>query len=347
MPGYPAFVALLGSNVALVRVAQSCIDASAVLATLLLARRLVGPTPALIAGAFVAFDPLGVYFQSLLLTETLSAAMLVWAMYLQSRNSTSRLLSSLAWPLGIVLLLLAIYVRPSLLPFALAVGVVSVISFDRDRPGNARRFAVAFSLLLATLVALLPWAIRNRAVIGEWIWTTTNDGFTLYDGLNPDATGASDQRWSRTMPLLERMGEVERSRYLSSLAIDYAREHPQRVVELAIAKLGRLWSPVPLSAEYGKYAIIAGVHAVPLFILAAIALLPGGVVPARVKLFLLTPAILVTVMHAASVGSIRYRFPVHAPLAILAASAFAGRRGDLVDSGETATATDDEQDQPA
>lgn len=336
MPGYPAFVALFGTSVTWVRVVQAILDSSTVLATVMLARRLIGPMPALLAGAFVMLDPLGVYFQSLLLTETLSSAMLVWGMLLLARGAppTARapVASRLTWWAGIVVLLLSIYVRPSLLPFAFVLGLVSVFAFDGFHGGKSRRFATAFALCLLTLLAILPWAIRNRALLGEWIWTTTNDGFTLYDGMNPDATGASDQRWSRSMPLLQRMNELERNRYLSTLALEYAREHPARVVELALTKLGRLWSPVPLSSEYGRYALVAGAHAVPLFVLAIIALLPGGVMTGRVKLFLLTPALLITVLHAASVGSIRYRFPAHSPLAVLAASAFAGRRADRVDS---------------
>jgi len=31
-------------------------------------------------------------------------------------------------------------------------------------------------------------------VLGRWIWTSTNAGFTAYDGFNPDATGASEVR---------------------------------------------------------------------------------------------------------------------------------------------------------
>jgi hypothetical protein len=318
MPGYPAFLVLLNANPVAVRVVQALIDVSTVLAAALLARRLIGAGPAVVAAALVAFDPLGIYFQSLLLTETLSSALLMWGMLLLVPRGERP--SRFAWWAGVFLLLIAIYARPSMLPFAWVLGVASVFAFSLRV-----RLPVAFGLAMLTVIALLPWAIRNRAVLGEWVWTTTNDGFTLYDGLNPDATGASDQRWAQSMPLLQRMSETERSRHLASMARSYATEHPSRAAELALAKLARLWSPVPLSQEYGRYAVVAAVHAVPLFVLAVIALLPGGVLPGRVKLFLIAPALLITLMHAVSVGSIRYRFPLDAPLSVLAASALAGR----------------------
>ncbi|MFT3788907.1 MAG: hypothetical protein QM770_22500 [Tepidisphaeraceae bacterium] len=224
------------------------------------------------------------------------------------------------WWAGVALLLASIYVRPSALPWAIVIGSASLLIPPTDRP---RKFPAVTTLVLLTVLTLLPWAIRNRGVVGAWVWTTTNDGFTLYDGLNPDATGASDQTWTKSLPVLARLNEVERSRYLSELAWDWAREHPTRVAELALAKLGRLWSPVPLSAEYGSkrlYVIAAGTHAVPLMLLALVALLPGGL-PGRAKFYLLAPMLLLSAMHAVSVGSLRYRVPIHVPLAVLATSA--------------------------
>jgi hypothetical protein len=38
------------------------------------------------------------------------------------------------------------------------------------------------------------------------------------------------------------------------------------------------------------------------------------------KIFLMLPAIYLTVVHAMSVGSLRYRMPAEAPMAVLAAA---------------------------
>ena len=48
---------------------------------------------------------------------------------------------------------------------------------------------------LAFLVGFAPWPLRNRAVLGEPVLTTTWGGPTLYDSLGPQATGESDMRF--------------------------------------------------------------------------------------------------------------------------------------------------------
>ena len=179
----------------------------------------------------------------------------------------------------------------------------------------------ATSLLLTVLI-LLPWAYRNHRVVGRWVWTTTNGGITAYDGFNPDADGSSDQSFVKSMPQLASMGEVGRSDYLSDKARQYARENPARVVELAFRKVARTWSPVPLSAEFGSrpiYVVAALLFAGPFYVLVILGVL-RSTLPRSAKVFLLMPAIYLTVAHAVSVGSLRYRIPAEVPMAVVAAA---------------------------
>jgi hypothetical protein len=204
---------------------------------------------------------------------------------------------------------------------------------------------------------LAPWAYRNWRVLGHWIWTSTNTGFTAYDGFNPDATGASDQRFWRDMPQLSEMSEVQRSQYLTERARAYVRQHPRRAIELAGKKAGRMWSPMPLSDEFGRplYVAAALAFSLPIDLLVMLGLWRRCGEPADVpatattdtiarinpgapaKMFLLMPAVYLTVIHALSVGSLRYRIPAEVPMAVLAACGLAGlwrgvRRDSLNDA---------------
>ena len=323
MPGYPVLVAACGGSVTVVRAVQSLVDTSAVLAVMLLAHRLtLGRLGVVVAGGFVALSPLNVYFAALLLTETLFTAMLAWSMLLLATPAGKR-----GWWAGLALIAVSVLVRPSgiLLPAVLAGGSVFL---HRRHPFTADRRLIAGPVtvgLLAVAVCLLPWTLRNWIVVGSPVPTTTNTGLTLYDGLNPEADGSSDQSVLLHLPQLRRMDEVQRSNYLRGRAVDFAAEHPGRVVELAVAKVRRTWSPVPLSAQFGstRNAVIAAAHALPLFGLAVAGVLASVVSREprrRVVAFLLLPAVYFTLVHALTVGSLRYRVPAEAPLAVVAAA---------------------------
>ncbi len=328
MPLYPALVAGCFADVRAVRLVQSAMDASTVLAVALLAFTLLPPerrrAASAVAAAIVALNPFLVYFTGLILSETLFTAMLAWGMLLlivgakggrmSDRDAAGDLLphcprlGTLLWLLGGLVIAGSTAARP-----ARGAGV---------QPFRVRwPLPVATTMLILTVAVLTPWACRNSAVTGHWLWTTSNSGVTAWDGFNPDATGASDQSGLRMMPQLASMNEVERSSYLSSRATDYIRQNPRRAVELAVIKAGRTWSPMPLSADYGNWMYrLAGLgYAMPFDLLVLIGICAAPI-RRSAKALLLAPAVYFTLVHMASVGSLRYRIPVEPPLAVLAAA---------------------------
>ena len=262
-PGYPVLVAACGGDVRLVRVVQALLDVSSVAAIYFLARRWLSHGESLFAAGIVAVDPMLIYFSGLILSETLFVAMLAWGMVLLTR--TGRRAEIFAGG-GALILAIAVLVRPS----ALLLGPILMIA-ARGKSG-VRVAAISVGM---TVLVLFPWAWRNHARLGEWVWTSTNSGITQYDGFNPRATGASDQTFLRDMPQVRPMGEIERSQYLGALADQFIREHPGQCAELAVAKIGRLWSVTPLSAQFGRplYAAVTFAYAAPLFALAIIGLI--------------------------------------------------------------------------
>ena len=110
-----------------------------------------------------------------------------------------------------------------------------------------------------------------------------------------------------------------RDEFFAQEASRWLRQHPRRSLELAVAKVARTWSPVPLSAEFGRplYRWVGALYAVPLDVLVVLGLCFGRL-PRAAKVLLFLPAIYFTLIHAASVGSLRYRLPAEPPMAVLA-----------------------------
>jgi hypothetical protein len=239
--------------------------------------------------------------------------MLAWSMYLLVRQKR---------PIaGVLVFALSTLVRPSALGLVLL--LPAAVAWPQGWRAVARNSALAVT---AILLVLFPWAYRNahHPQVRDWIWTTTNAGITTYDGFHDRATGASDQKpfLAEMRTPLSRMDEVERDRFLSQQAHEWIRSHPARSLQLMGNKIARTWSPVPLSSEYGGnrlYVLVGLCYALPLDILVLLGLWKGAL-PKTAKVLLLLPAIYFTGIHAASVGSLRYRIPFEPPMAVIVGS---------------------------
>lgn len=320
LPGYPLLMALCGAEPWVIRVVQALLDGSTVIATALITQRLVGGKSPYVAAVLVALDPFAVYFSALLLSETLFMAMITWGVALvvlrRDRNDADA-----AWWGGVLLLALAALVKPLALPILLVVVPASVIL----RRGSNTDTLVRTVLALVVLGAVMSlWLVRNHNVVGRAVYST-NSGFTLYDGLNEGATGASDQTFVKNMVLLREQTEVDRSRRLTELAAEWALKHPLEVVTLAGVKVARTWSPMPLGEAYRGNPIIliaAIAWSMTVFALAVLGLVRGRW--ARGALLLLVgPLLALTLVHAITIGSLRYRAPLHPLLVVLACGGLA------------------------
>ena len=331
MPGYPLLVAACGAALPIVRAAQAGLDGASVLAVYFLARRLRGATAGIVAGMLVALHPYLIYYSATLLSETLFTAMLTWGTYcLLSPKPNAR-------RAGLLILVASVFVRPSAI--GLGIAAAGVVGWSGRRPWlRAPVAAMNATIVLTCLLAL--WAARNKAVLHAVILTTTNSGYTAYDSFNANADGSSDQAPFRTkmtdpavaaalgVPLsdpymqwrrLRELGEVGRNDLFTRLAWHDTRQHPGRVVTLALAKLGRFWSPWPLSQDFGdrRYVIVGSAFVVPFFVLVIVGLRRGGL-GRRTTVILLLPAVYFSAVHCVFVGSLRYRVPCDVPLAVLA-----------------------------
>lgn len=346
MPGYPLFVALCGAEVTAVRLAQALIDTLTALAAFLVGKSLLGPRYGLLAGAGVVINPYFVYFSQLILTETAFSALLAWGTVglLMARRRGWH------WWWGIGLIVLSVHLRPTGALLAVAMAFMAALLPGRhpSRPTSHWPLAPGLTTCLLVAIALLPWAIRNQAVLGQWVWTTTNGGITLYDGLNVDnTTGGSDQGFVARMPQLGLMSEVERDAYLSRLAMEEVQDNPWRAIVLGGRKALRTWSPVPLSElDRPAYVAVGLLYSLPLFALAILGVFLGRI-PLPAKLLLLTPAVVLTLAHAVTVGSLRYRLPAEPMLCVLAAAGVAALVGAWQSRAEVTVDNDTTSDPAA
>ena len=114
---------------------------------------------------------------------------------------------------------------------------------------------------------------------------------------------------------------------MKSAAVDWAADHPTRVLQLVWAKLTRMWSALPNAAEMQstlfRLAILGSF--VPVVALTIVSLSRSESLDWP-RVFCLMPAIYLTCLHVIFVSSIRYREPAMLPLIAIAAGAFWPRR---------------------
>lgn len=232
-PGYPLWVgawySLLGDSPTAVAVAQAFLAPVTVLITWLLARRLFGPTVAILAAWITAVFPLVWEWNGLLYSEALAVplTMLAILLFLGREEVTPRLAVGVGAVIGVAML-----VRPSsvflcagvLASFALAAGL---------------RRGIALTALSVGVAALLiaPWTIRNYVQFDALLPLSVQDG-AIAGTFN--AESANDPVWPyawRAEPRGVRevfrprnaVDDAELLRKLRTLGFDYIKEHPSSV----------------------------------------------------------------------------------------------------------------------
>jgi hypothetical protein len=188
--------------------------------------------------------------------------------------------------------------------------------------GRFRRRAIwrAATIPGIVVILLVPWALRNYAVTGQWCWLTTRGGISLYDGLQPGATGESDLAHTKTMADVRGLTEVEWDAHFRAAAWATARRDPAGMLRLAGRKFIRTWSLTPNVAEYhgGATAKISAAWMTIMLGLAAYGLWLSRRRVAAWALLLL-PVVAFTALHMVYVGSVRYRVPLMPWVMVLSA----------------------------
>ncbi|QDS89378.1 hypothetical protein EC9_35770 [Rosistilla ulvae] len=307
------------------------------------AHLMFGPIAAACAGGLAALHPGAISMSILVLSEAPFCPLMVGNLLLwRLAWIAPTLKSGSGWSIAAGAIAgLAVLVRPSWLLFA---PFVCLLQFLRQ-PSQYRKTAwMGLAMLLGFAVVMSPWWVRSYQITGHFVVTTLQVGPSMYDGLHPGATGASDtgmgfnsefarqQRLHDTeATVLDSTFEYRLNQRMSTAAKTWALENPGEVVRLAAVKVARTWRPWPTASEVPGVAIRFASAAGMLLVV-----VPAAIGSWRYRklgwlvLLLWMPALYFTSLHAVFIGSMRYRLPAVLILTILAAPVWATWLGRLV-----------------
>jgi hypothetical protein len=298
-----------------------------------------------IAGWITAVYPGGVALGAFVLSEAgfcplMLAHLAFWGLAWRAASSARVAAWSIA---GGAAAAAATMMRPSWLlftPLALAAGLALA--------GNRRRQLAIGAVMGAALIAgMAPWWIRNAQVTGHFVPTTLVVGASLYDGLHPGATGASDMSFVAEHTALEHAQDEQATdiieyrldRRLARESLAWAWSHPGRAAQLAWIKFARMWNVWPNEGAFRGWAVrlVVAVTYVPLLLLGLVGAWRYTAWGWPYALAWL-PAVYLTLLHVIFIGSLRYREPAMLALAVLAAGVLAGATRNLGPAADPAAA---------
>jgi len=156
-----------------------------------------------------------------------------------------------------------------------------------------------------------PWAARNRACYGEWIFATTNGGLNFFVGNNEFSTLGYRTPPAHVMPPVPKY----ESRVYVEASLDYIKSHPFEAAKRWFIRLFKFWNP-----HYGDQA--------PTFLLFWIAVIRlvrnrGTPIDPGV-LWLVSMPFMFMFIHAAFYVQVRYVLPALPCIAVVAGAGLAG-----------------------
>src|SRR4051794_32460128 len=108
-------------------------------------------------------------------------------------------------------------------------------------PGARKRaLRQAAIVVLAMVLTIAPWTIRNSSVAHGFVPVGTNASATLWSGHNPRADGGPVYQTPAELARLSKLSEADSAAEQRRQAIDWATHHPGRELELIPLKLRAL-----------------------------------------------------------------------------------------------------------
>ena len=247
-PGYPAFLALIysvaGHNFGAVQLAQSLLSVLIVFLSWLIGRQLFSKQVSLVAAAFMALNPLLIWYVPRIMVEVPFTLVCLLVFYF----SQKLLLQEIRW-YNVLFTALSVaaaaYIKSIALIFPLVIFLL-LLFFRRDLLKSLGFTAAIFALVV---LAILPWSIRNYDVTGgEIVPVHTSLALPIIQGKlyvdnffdSPFSTRKAMLQTKQTMehvslegggraisyPLANIKDEVELDKAAKSYIVNYYKEKP-------------------------------------------------------------------------------------------------------------------------
>lgn len=322
-PGFPLLLAactkVFGPSIFAATLVMAAIGAGCCWLTWLLAKKLFDDSTAYWALLLAAVSPLQIGSNVQILSETWFSFGLLLCLLALARlllQPKAAACGRIAFTNGF-LTGMTVLIRPG---WILWTGLSAILVGLFGTMPVAKKILCIAMICAGCIVSLTPWAWRNHEVTGHWIFTSLWSGPSLYDGLHEGATGASDMEFVDIENVFSKMTEYDANAHYKQRAIEFARSHPRRTIELAFLKAGRYLSPSLNAAGFsgGVFSAFCMIWYITMTLLIGAGLVRLRKKPAIVAL-LTGPFLQFLLVHMVFVGSIRYRLPVEFPLSIIAA----------------------------
>lgn len=268
-PLYPYLLGVLyrlfGANPLVVRLLQAALGALSCILVARAGRNFFSPTAGLLAAVILALYPTAIFFDGLVQKASLDLFLVSLLLLLLSRLATGA--GPAAWfatgtTLGALILNRENAVL--LLPLPLL-----WLAFPGRALGRRARSAQGIAFFAGLVLLLLPVGLRNLAVGGEFLPTTSQLGPNLFIGNNPLADGTykplvpghDDPLYERAdaLALAERElgkqltpGEV--SRFWTGKVVDYVVRQPLSWIKLMAVKVFLAVNRVEVADAYDQYS---------------------------------------------------------------------------------------------
>jgi len=243
MPGYPVFLAVVWKLVGLresyyIFLAQSLIGSLGVVLLFYVASNARGLLFGVIASVLWIFHPVALLYTQQILTEAVFTTLLLLITYLSYSclsNPTKRNALFVGIAMGVTILF-----RPETLLYSIlfiSCWIVEGLPRKNLTWQQLRRIVLVTVTVVAALVG--PWVVRNWIVIGAPV-LSTNGGITMYQGNNPQATGAFYHP-PEIMAELDGLDEVQQNRVAFEKSLRWIAQNPGKWFKLLFAKWAALF----------------------------------------------------------------------------------------------------------